>query len=306
MTNMETVITKSGGWRPEEVELLNTEVQRAERDNLPLRIVFDSVAQKTGRKSGSVRNFYYANRGNLLKAGIINGRRPALPFTPFDHSEVEHLLRTVLGAQAQGVSVRRCTLEMGRGDRSAMLRYQNKYRSLVKTHPALVKEVIRKMRQEGLACYDPYDQPVKMKGDPVLDEGAALLVGMRQDLEKVPGLHADQFLDGLMTLASAAVGKTSRRKIMELDRISVKYDLLLLRTEKLEQENLQLREALASYSKSLKQANKENSVLSQRIEVLKEKTLPVFTLARQLVKENSAAMEMFQPLAEAEKMIAEP
>lgn len=40
--------------------------------------------------------------------------------------------------------------------RKNMLRYQNKYRSVLKTRPALVRKVIEEMRENGEATFDPY------------------------------------------------------------------------------------------------------------------------------------------------------
>ena len=55
--------------------------------------------------------------------------------------EMRALLRTVLAEQAKGISVRACTLNMGKGDTKTMLRYQNKYRSLIRTNPEFVQKV---------------------------------------------------------------------------------------------------------------------------------------------------------------------
>ena len=68
---------------------------------------------------------------------------------PFTEEEIHYLLRTVLSAQANGISVRCCTMSMGGGDNRAMLRYQNKYRALLKNRPALVRQVAEELKAEG-------------------------------------------------------------------------------------------------------------------------------------------------------------
>ena len=64
------------------------------------------------------------------------------------------------------MSVRACALELGGGDRSQMLRFQNKYRSLLKNRRALVEEVMRAMEQES----QPYINPYGEDGRPYLAE----------------------------------------------------------------------------------------------------------------------------------------
>ena len=56
--------------------------------------------------------------------------------------------------------MRSCTLAMGNGDTRSMLRYQNKYRSVIKKDPALVREVMAELTSEGIAAFDPYVQPL--------------------------------------------------------------------------------------------------------------------------------------------------
>lgn len=138
------------GWQDDEDAMLWAEVELAQKEGRPLKSAFDLLSQKTGRKSNSIRNYYYA------KAKENDGHRSAT-FVPFSQDEIWKLLVDVLGAQAQGVSVRACTLRLANNDTRDMLRYQNKYRSLIKTNPKLVGEVITYMRENDMPCFDPYE-----------------------------------------------------------------------------------------------------------------------------------------------------
>ena len=151
MENAAVVGANTHGWRPEEEQLLRFEAQEARTQGRALRSVFDSVAKKTGRKPNSVRNFYYA-QAREQEPGLC-----AAAFTPFTQDEIWALLVKVLGGQAKGVSVRACTLEMANGDTREMLRYQNKYRSLIKNNPAFVREVIDYMKENNTPVFDPYE-----------------------------------------------------------------------------------------------------------------------------------------------------
>ena len=87
-------------------------------------------------------------------------------FTPFTQEEIETLIETVLSAQAHGISVRSITMTMGEGDKKAMLRYQNKYRSMVKNYPETVLAVYRRMQEEGKDTFNPYSQQRPHKSGP--------------------------------------------------------------------------------------------------------------------------------------------
>ena len=180
------------GWNTEEETLLWQEVRQAREESRPLKSVFDSVARQTGRKPNSIRNYYYAR----AKEDPSQGHSPA--FVPFTQQEIWDLLLTVLGAQARGMSVRACTLEMGGGDTRSMLRYQNKYRALLKSNPELVQEAVRYMKEHNIPCRDPYEQPPRRSrarqekeelngalSGPALVQGVANLVRLAGEVQEV-------------------------------------------------------------------------------------------------------------------------
>lgn len=140
------------GWTQQEEELLFSEIEGSESTGRPLKKVFDAVAEKTGRKPNSIRNYYYAR---IKEKDLSTTALHAGAFVPFTEEEIHALLRTVLSAQANGISVRACTMSMGDGDNRAMLRYQNKYRALLKNRPKLVEQVVNELRSEGVD-FDPY------------------------------------------------------------------------------------------------------------------------------------------------------
>ncbi len=144
--------TGRGGWKEMEISKLREAVVLAGGNGEPLRGVFERVGQSLGRKPNSVRNFYYACLKREDSASVPH----AAPFQTFTPDEVRALVREVLVARAQGISVRACVQRMAGGDRKAMLRYQNKYRSVLKTRPGLIREVMAEMEREGTPTFDPY------------------------------------------------------------------------------------------------------------------------------------------------------
>lgn len=190
------------GWSAAEENLLFTQIEAGREENLPLKSVFERVAGATGRKPNSVRNYYYAR----VKEQDLKDRALHVgAFVPFDEAEIRSLLRTVLSAQANGISVRACTLSMGEGDNKAMLRYQNKYRSLLKTRPQLVREAVEELRREGV-YFDPYSTARPSKaGRPRKGEGVEA-GELGRALFEVEGLDASALLCELYALAAAAKG----------------------------------------------------------------------------------------------------
>ena len=138
-----------GGWQQDEIDLLFSAVSEAAEKGRPLRDVFAEVGAQLSRKPNSIRNFYYAR---VRETPQLAARQA--PFRSFTNEEVHQLLRHVLIGRGQGQSVRACVTQLADGDRTGMLRYQNKYRSILKNKPELLMEVAQELRMEGLPCPD--------------------------------------------------------------------------------------------------------------------------------------------------------
>ncbi|MDR2505279.1 MAG: hypothetical protein LBD16_04150 [Oscillospiraceae bacterium] len=128
---------RRAGWRQDEIDTLTNAIKNANQTGEPLRGVFVRMAQTLARKPDSIRNFYYAQ----LKKLDDESRARSVPFKPFQEEEMRELLRQILQGVASGKSVRSCVTQMAQGDKSRMLRYQNKYRNLVKSRPDMVEEI---------------------------------------------------------------------------------------------------------------------------------------------------------------------
>ena len=141
-----------GGWQKQEIDALRLRIDQAAQSGESLRSVFDQLALELGRKPNSIRNFYYAQ----IRAQGEPALGRALPFETFSQQEVEQLMENVLAARAQGMSVRACVRKLAGGDRTLMLRYQNKYRSTVRTRPELVRRVMDRLSEAGIPYVSPY------------------------------------------------------------------------------------------------------------------------------------------------------
>ena len=150
---MEQAISRAGrrtGWSEFENELLWETADEAQQQGLPLKAVFERIAEKTGRRPNSIRNYYYA-QVQKREGGAERTAR----FVPFTQQEVDWLMEQVLTARAQGKSVRSCLQALSGGDHSLMLRYQNKYRSVIKSRPDYVRKLVESLNERGIACDTP-------------------------------------------------------------------------------------------------------------------------------------------------------
>lgn len=212
---METALHLShNGWTEEETRKLWQEIEAASESGAPLRGVFERMGAALGRKPNSVRNYYYMR---LRDRGDDTLRR-AQPFETFTEEEIHDLLRRILTARAQGQSVRSCVTALAGGDRTKMLRYQNKYRSILRKKPGLIARVCEEMQSEGLPCPPP---PVTVTVRPISREA-----------DPLPAVDPDvqQILRALSSLAERAVKKPAA----ESDRLKVQRDLLLMQVEDLQ------------------------------------------------------------------------
>jgi len=150
---MEQAIVKTGrrtGWSENENKLLWETADEAQQQGLPLKAVFEQIAQQTGRRPNSIRNYYYAQVRTRE-----DGQAHAARFVPFTQPEVDWLMEQVLIARAEGQSVRSCLQKLSGGDHSLMLRYQNKYRAVIKSRPEYVRALVERLNSEGVNCDAP-------------------------------------------------------------------------------------------------------------------------------------------------------
>lgn len=223
-----------GGWRAEETERLWNQVHQANELGEPLRSVFERVGSELGRKPNSIRNFYYAQ----LKEREEPELKRALPFSTFSEDEVRELLRQVLSARAKGVSVRACVQQLAGGDKTRMLRYQNKYRSTIKGRPQLVCEVMREMETAGEPYVDPLQPSARRLRDP-----EPLYREATDTIQRIGDPALIQMLEGLNRLLQMALSTAQRDRTQDLDRLTVRHDLVRIALADTRQELDQVRAA---------------------------------------------------------------
>lgn len=220
---MENTVKARGraGWQQEETTRLFTAIQEANATGAPLRSVFEALSDDLGRKPNSIRNYYYACLRQRPEAAAMR----AAPFKAFTPEETHQLLRQVLIARGEGQSVRSCVMRMAEGSHSRMLRYQNKYRTLLKHRPDMIEAVRQELQREGLPCPPPdsIDQADSAFCDPN-DAAAARLMAQPCVAHMLEGLKE--------LLRRAARAEEALDLQRDLDRLKVQHDLRRLAWEK--------------------------------------------------------------------------
>jgi len=232
-----------GGWQKQEIELLKNCVSEGAQTGESLRSVFERVAEQLGRKPNSIRNFYYAQ----LREHEEGGER-TLPFETFAPDEVEQLIEQVLTARAQGMSVRACVRRLSGGDKTRMLRYQNKYRSTVRTRPELVERVMHRLTEQGIPYVSPYPPE---ETEPTI----TALPQLKSRSQAADDLRLSGFFDGLEHLLDLAFAKNRQTEpedalpstardseaLRRADRLNARCDMLRIALDDEQQRMTRLR-----------------------------------------------------------------
>ena len=214
-TSFSVIRGRHSGWSEEENKLLWETADEAQLKGLPLKQVFDRIAEQTGRRPNSIRNYYYA------QVRQREGDQAHAPrFVPFAEGEVEELVEQVLRARAEGHSVRSCLQEMSGGNHSLMLRYQNKYRSVLKNRPELIQKIMEKLHEEGVDCPQPEVRPRLSSS---IDQAASLLEGAARSVSDAELIRACEIF-ARMILS----GRSEEKDTVQMDRLNVRIDLYRL------------------------------------------------------------------------------
>lgn len=135
-----------------------------ESGDMPLSRVFAGYASESGKSKGTVRNLYYALAKRASSDAefcdkFLGGRvLKVSKLEKFRDCEERALIRKILTETSKGRSVRSVITAISGGDEATALRYQNKYRNLVKKNPELIKEISNELglpfikKEQGVYC----------------------------------------------------------------------------------------------------------------------------------------------------------
>lgn len=210
--------------QPELMSIMKEEVGKARERRMPIIRAFEAIAQRSGLKSNTIRNYYYrylhaqeeAQKEQPPATGSSISSEDAIgrPFTP---AETKELMREMLIAQARGESVRGCANRLSGGDKRILIRFQNKYRSIIAREPEYVENLIREIEAEGIPCFNPYTRMkmVRTGRKPALPaegtDGQLIdWIGQFVDnMKNIPVASLHDLIRGLRDLSSLAAGNSN-------------------------------------------------------------------------------------------------
>lgn len=159
-------------WTITQTQELFRLAEQTEKTGRGLKEVFDKMAEKVGRSSNSVRNFYYSQLkmfellpGLARDLNVTPPKKNRADFELFGESEINELMEKILVGKGSGKSVRAVIAEMALGDGKKALRLQNKYRSMLLHHRAAVEKIMTELKDKGIKYYDPYRHRVGTGGE---------------------------------------------------------------------------------------------------------------------------------------------
>lgn len=135
-----------GGFSESEIKRLVEFIKEGKKQGKPLTELFKQFGGKYCRSAGSVRNFYYQllktaqKNDTVYEKYLKDSNLHATKSKPFDENESRFLLQKILEGKLQNVSVRRTLIGLGDGDDKKVLRYQNKFRNMLKQTPDILKK----------------------------------------------------------------------------------------------------------------------------------------------------------------------
>ncbi len=231
MTREDTVAVAKSELQPELMSIMKEEVGKAKESRVPIIRAFEEIARRSGLKSNTIRNYYYrylhANEEMMQvdtkNTGGESGKEEDIG-RPFTDAETRGLMREMLIAQGRGESVRGCANRLGNGNKRMLIRYQNKYRSIIAREPEYVEGIIRELEKEGISSFNPYISRKLSKArresaeSPAQESGGQLVDWISQFVSNIHNTQVvslQNLIKGLLDLSSLAVGNQSQVSSME-------------------------------------------------------------------------------------------
>ncbi|MBR1925611.1 MAG: hypothetical protein IJ837_02020 [Clostridia bacterium] len=132
--------------------------------NMPLTTNFSLWAEKSCRQKYSVRNYFYKLKKlikddkNFIKIfNIKDSDVQKVFFRHFKDEDSKKLLFQILPIDGQK-SVREACLKLAKNDVCLMLRYQNKYRNIIKNQKDEVIKVMNELKNNNIKTRNPYNK----------------------------------------------------------------------------------------------------------------------------------------------------
>ena len=244
-------------WKDEEVKKLFDFIENGRKNNVPLIKLFSQYAHLTGRKPNSVRNYYYIelealqeDESRTKKLGIDLSIHKKNDQKEFSDDETRELVMKILQITSKGISVRKACLTLANGDITQMVRFQNKFRTVVVKQKELFDECLSKLQTKDTKY-------VSKRPDNV--------IAFRNNKTSLTDSDINSLFLGLVKLVKKqATEQATKNQEIEITRANnmLRKTLVSLR---------QKEDEIKSLQKNFKLLSKENEKLSEEIKMLRGK-----------------------------------
>ncbi len=244
-------------WKDEEVKKLFDFIENGRKNNVPLIKLFSQYAHLTGRKPNSVRNYYYIelealqeDESRTKKLGIDLSIHKKNDQKEFSDDETRELVMKILQMTSKGISVRKACLTLANGDITQMVRFQNKFRTVVVKQKELFDECLSKLQTKDTKY-------VSKRPDNV--------IAFRNNKTSLTDSDINSLFLGLVKLVKKqATEQATKNQEIEITRANnmLRKTLVSLR---------QKEDEIKSLQKNFKLLSKENEKLSEEIKLLRGK-----------------------------------
>lgn len=274
-------------WKDEEIKQLFDIVEKNRKENRSLLSAFSEYAKLSGRKRNSIRNYYYqelselqknksrANKLNInIKNHIVNES------VLFSTNETREIISNILKLNSEGYSIRKACLKLANNNVELMVRYQNKYRSVLKSNPELINEITKELNiknkiVETTKSNFPNNLIYFKKQEPkVISEKDinSLFLGLIKLVKKSAAESVEKKLISELDFANSTLRKTLvklSKTEQDLKEMSTSFENIKIENEKLRLENAYLRSEIANFMNKPK--TQKQKTLSAFISEIKQK-----------------------------------
>lgn len=144
-------------WKTNEIKNLFKCVEKSKINGESLMTAFKKFAKSNNRKPNSVRNYYYEEIANLKnnekrqkELNVDLSKHQISTTIKFTLEETKSIVKEILRQKCLGKSTRCACLELANNDIQKMIRYQNKFRSVLKNNKQLYDQCLEELKREGL------------------------------------------------------------------------------------------------------------------------------------------------------------
>jgi hypothetical protein len=263
-------------WKTKEVKELFAFIENCKEKNLPLTFAFNQYAKQTDRKPNSVRNYYYLELSELernerrrVNLDIDLTKHTKQKFREFTKEEEYKMAFYILQKNREGKSVRKSCLELSKNDVNEMIRYQNKFRSLIKNNNGLIEGINKKLDvtmgvkgefKTSNVLNFPASKSQVAKNKLTDEELKGLFMGLVKLVKKSASLEIANSLKQECSFANENLRKTlvaMRQKQEEIAKLSSVNKELSEKVKQLEDKLIDLRvQAVKNINKKLNTKNK--------------------------------------------------